>query len=333
MSDDPAPLKVGVVGVGSMGANHVRVYSELPGVELVGVADVNAEQAQEVAREYGCVAMEQADLFEAVDAVSIVVPTEYHYAVAREALEADVSVLVEKPFVASEQEGRELIDLADDRGLTLTVGHIERFNPAVTALSELVEDLEVLAIDARRLGPPLEGRQIGDSVVLDLMIHDADVLLALVDSEVDTVSAIEAEDGQYAVAQVRFENGVVCTLTASRVTQRKVRTLELTARDCLIDMDYIDQSMEIHRQARPEYTSIGAKMRFRQESVTERPLIESEEPLRRELRAFAEAVVTGSEPVVTGEDGLQALELCQRISDATGASQAVLQDSVASADD
>lgn len=330
MSD---PLRVGVVGVGSMGENHARVYSELPGVELVGVADVDSTQAREVAGEYDCAAMEQADLLAAVDAVSIVVPTQFHYDVATEALEADVSVLVEKPFVETEREGRELISLAEERGLTLTVGHIERFNPAVTALSELIEELEVLALDARRLGPPLGDRQIGDSVVLDLMIHDVDVLLALVDSEVAEVSAMEAQEGQYAVAQLRFENGVVCTLTASRVTQRKVRTLELTARESLVDMDYIDQSIEIHRQARPEYTSIGSKMRFRQESITERPLIESEEPLRRELRSFAEAVVSGSEPVVTGEDGLRALELCQRISEAGGASDPVLADGTPSADD
>ena len=327
-----SPLRVGVVGVGSMGANHARVYSELPGVELVGVADVDADQALEVAREYDCEAMEQADLFAAVDAVSVVVPTKFHYAVAKEALEAGVSVLVEKPFVATDEEGRELIELADEKGLTLAVGHIERFNPAVTALSELVEDLEVLAVDARRLGPPLD-RDVGDSVVLDLMIHDVDVLLALADSEVVSVSAVEREDGQYAVAQVEFENGLVATLTASRVTQRKVRSLEVTARDCLVEMDYIDQSMEIHRHARPQNTSLGSKMRFRHESVTERPLIESEEPLRRELRSFVESVVTGSAPVVTGEDGLRALELCRRISEAGAARASTPRDSVLSPSD
>lgn len=327
-----SPLRVGIVGVGSMGANHARVYSQLADVELIGVADVDDEQARRVAAEYGCEAMEQADLFETVDAVSIVVPTQFHYAVATEALEAGVHVLVEKPFVATEEEGRELIDLADEKGLTLAVGHIERFNPAVDALSELVEDLEVLAIDARRLGPPLD-RDIDDSVVLDLMIHDVDVLLALVDSEVVDVSAVERDDGQYAVAQVRFENGVIGTLTASRVTQRKVRSLEVTARECLVEMDYIDQSMEIHRQARPEYTSLGAEMRFRQESVTERPLIESEEPLLRELRSFVDAVVTGSPPEVTGEDGLRALDLCRRISEAGAAGATASQDSLASPSD
>lgn len=312
------PIRVGVVGVGSMGRNHTRVYSELPGVDLVGVADVDTDQAAIVAAEYGTSAMTQTELFARVDAVSIAVPTQFHYPVAREALEAGVHVLVEKPFVADAAEGQALIDLAADRDLTLAVGHIERYNPAVEALAELVTDLDVLAIDARRLGPPLD-RHIGDSVVLDLMIHDADVLLSLVDSEVASVSAIETDDGQYAVAQVRFENGVVATLTASRVTQRKVRSLDLTARDCVVELDYIDQSVAIHRHARPEYATVGSGLRFRQESVTERPLIDSEEPLRRELRSFVDAVASGTPPVVSGADGLRALALCQQITEAARA--------------
>ncbi|WP_255198821.1 Gfo/Idh/MocA family protein [Halorarius litoreus] len=315
------PIRVGVVGVGSMGRHHVRVYSELSTADLVGVADSNEQLASDIADEFDTTAYAREDLFQLVDAVSIAVPTPYHYEVAKEAITAGVSVLIEKPFVADYEEGRELIRLAREHDVALQVGHVERFNPAVVALADIVPDLDIIAIEAQRLGPPLD-RHIGDSVALDLMIHDIDILLSLVDSPVADVQAIGARNNQYIAATIRFENGVVGDLTASRVTQEKVRRLSLTAEQCRVNVDYIDHTVEIHRHSFPEYVETNGSVRYRNESVIERPTVENGEPLKHELKAFVAAVRDGTEPVVTGEDGLRALELARRI-DAIGVGRPV----------
>lgn len=307
-------VAAGVIGVGSMGQNHAQVYSELSSAELVGVADADENQARSVAEEYGVAALSQSDLLDRVDVVSVAVPTRYHEPVVRDCIDAGVDVLVEKPFVEDVDVGRELASYADDRGVVLQVGHIERFNPAVTALFELLDEIEPIAVTANRLGPPLD-RENGDDVVMDLMIHDIDVLLSMTGSEVSSVSATGTDDQRYATAQVSFESGLLGTLRASRITQRKIRTLEVTAEDCLVNIDYIDQSVRIHRQSHPEYRRDDGTIRYRHESVTERPMVNTGEPLKYELRSFVEASVNDEEPVVTAEDGLRAIELAQRIRD------------------
>ncbi|RDI69727.1 Gfo/Idh/MocA family protein [Halopelagius longus] len=308
-------VTAGVVGVGSMGQNHVQVYSELASTDLVGVADADRERARSVAEEYGTSALSQVELLERADVVSIAVPTKYHAPIVRDCIDAGVDVLVEKPFVDDVEVGRELAAYADERDVVLQVGHIERFNPAVSALFDLLSDIEPVAVTANRLGPPLEGRQSGDDVVMDLMIHDIDVLLAMAGSEIASLSATGTEDQRYATAQIAFEDGLVSTLRASRITQRKIRTLEITAEECLVNIDYIDQSVRIHRQSHPEYRRDDGTIRYRHESVTERPMVNTGEPLKRELQSFVEASVNGDEPVVTAEDGIRAIEVAQRIRD------------------
>lgn len=308
-------LQTGVIGVGSMGRNHARIYHELPSTDLVGVADAEIDRAREVAESYDTNAMRPDELIEAADAVSIAVPTSYHYQFARKAIENDVHVLVEKPFVDRPEHGQILIQRARDRGVTLQVGHIERFNPAIRALSDIVPDLDVIAIDAMRLGPPID-RDIEVSPVLDLMIHDIDILRSIVNGGVSGVSATRSNDDPYVTATVEFDDGVIGTLTASRVTQRKVRTLSITAREAEISVDYIDQSVEIHRESLPEYIEQDGDLRFRRQNIVERPTVQNGEPLKAELDAFVEAAVTGSEPIVTGEDGLEALRIAREITDA-----------------
>ncbi|MFC7045298.1 Gfo/Idh/MocA family oxidoreductase [Halobacteriaceae archaeon GCM10025711] len=311
MTDD-APMRAGVIGVGSMGHHHARVYDELAGVELVGVADVNEAQAREVAAEYGVTAMDQAELLDAVDLVSIAVPTQFHYPTARECIERGVDVLVEKPFVEDPADGRRLIELADERDVTLQVGHVERFNPAVQALEDVVDDLDVIAVTAQRLGPPLD-RDIEDTAVMDLMIHDLDIVLSLVDADVEDVAAIGTRENRYATADIQFDDGTVGQLTASRVTQEKVRNLTISARECRVKVDYIDQSLELHRGSLPEYVEQNGDVRYRHENVVERVSVDSGEPLKRELRSFVDAARNGTEPEVTGEDGLRVLELVRHI--------------------
>ncbi|AQL44917.1 oxidoreductase (plasmid) [Halorientalis sp. IM1011] len=313
----------GVVGVGSMGQHHARVYNELPGVDFGGVADADADRAADVATKYGTDAMDQTDLLERCDAVSIAVPTRYHYGVATEAIDRGVNVLVEKPFVSDLARGRELVEMARERDVALQVGHVERFNPAVRALSEIVADLDVIAVDVQRLGPPVD-RDSKDGVVLDLMIHDIDVVLSTIGSTVERVSAMGTRDRNHVTAQLELADGVVADLTASRVTQEKVRRLAITAEECRVNVDYEAQSVQIHRHSVPEYYESDGDLRYRHESIIERPTIENGEPLRAELEAFVEAATTGSRPPVTGEDALAALDVARRIDDhATGEPPAI----------
>jgi predicted dehydrogenase len=306
---------VGVVGVGSMGENHARVYAELPAVDLVGVADADEERAAAVADEYDTEARSTADLLSTVDAVSVAVPTSLHAGVVRTCLDHGTAALVEKPFVADPEVGRELAAAADEAGVTLQVGHIERFNPAVTTLFDLLGDVTPVAISAERLGPPL-GRDVGDDVVMDLMIHDIDVLLALLGERPGSISATGRGDGQYATAQFTFPGGTVGRLTASRLTQRKIRRLRVTTEDRLVQVDYLDQSVRIHRRSRPAFEQSDGSLRYQTERLTERPIVDSGEPLRRELSAFVEAAQTGRPPEVTATDGVRAVETAAAVQEA-----------------
>ena len=312
-------VRAGVVGVGSMGQNHVRVLRELPEANLVGVADADEELAEDVAEKYGVPALDTDTLFARVDAVVVAVPTPFHADLTERAIDAGVNVLVEKPFVADASEGRRLIERADDAGVALQVGHVERFNPGVETLQDVIGDRDLIAVDARRVGPPPD-REIEDSAVLDLMIHDIDVLLSVVDSEVETVSAVGARDNRHVTATFGFADGTMASLTASRVTQQKVRELSVTADDCRINVDYTSQHVEIHRHSVPEYVETNGDVRYRQESVVEHPTVQTSEPLKRELSSFLHAARTGSTPEVTGEDGLRVLELANRVDELAAAS-------------
>jgi predicted dehydrogenase len=317
MTEDP--VRVGVVGVGSMGSHHARVYRELPDARLVGVADADAERAQQVAAERGTQAMSVSDLLETVDAVSVAVPTEYHFRTAKQAIEAGVDVLVEKPITDTTEKGRRLVDLAEQAGCLLQVGHVERFNPAVRTVAAESPAFDIIALEATRVGPPVD-RSIDDSVVLDLMIHDIDVVLSLVDDDLAFIQAGSASDMQFVTATLTFENGVVASLTASRVTQQKVRELNLTATDCRVNVDYTAQSVEIHRRSYPEYVTSDGDVRHRHESIIEQPTVDNGEPLKAELASFVEAVDTRQEPVVTGDDGVRALEVARAIEQQAAAS-------------
>jgi predicted dehydrogenase len=304
-------LAAGVIGVGSMGHHHARVYGELSGVDLAGVTDVDEETAETVASEFGTTAMERGELLDAVDIVSVAVPTPYHYETVLACIEQDVDVLVEKPFVDDMERGHTLATRAREAGVTLQVGHIERFNPATRVLADIVPDLDVVAIDIDRLGPPVD-REGNDSVVMDLMIHDIDILLSLVDADIESLSA-NAHDERHANAQFAFDDGSIASLTASRLTQQKVRQLSVTAQSCRVNVDFISQTVEIHRHSVPEYVESDGNVRYRHESVVERPIVENGEPLKGELEAFVTAVRDGSEPIVTAEDALHVLEIVQEI--------------------
>ena len=305
-------LAVGVIGVGAMGEHHARVYDELRGCQLVGVADDDESRAKEIAMEYGTDWLDTDELIEKADAVTIAVPTQYHYDLARKCIDTGTNILIEKPIVEDKERGEELLERAADADVTLQVGHIERFNPVTQTLQEIVPDLNVVSVNARRLGPQPD-RKISDTAVTDLMIHDIDLICTILNQDVSTVTAMGNTGGRFATATLKLEDGVIGKLTASRMTQRKVRELTITAENCYVVVDYIDQDIQIHRNSAPEYVVDEGDMRYRHESIIENPAVDSGEPLKYELQSFVTAIRDGTEPEVTGEDGMQALELAKEI--------------------
>jgi Predicted dehydrogenases and related proteins len=295
-----------------MGQHHARIYNELPQAKLVGVFDADDERAEEIADKYETEAMGMHELLDAVSAVSIAVPTHLHFDIAQQCFGHGVAPLIEKPVAGTVKEGRDLQDSAEEFGVPAQIGHVERFNPAIQVLEGIIEDLNVLAVNAERLGPP-PNRDISDSAVIDLMIHDIDIVLSLVDGKPKSVASAGIQENRYGTATIDFDSGPVATLTASRVTQRKVRKLEITAEECVVEVDYIDQTIEIHRQSMPSYIEENEGMRYRHESIIERPTVPSSEPLKSELESFLESVSTDTEPEVTLQDGIRALELAQEI--------------------
>jgi predicted dehydrogenase len=295
-----------------MGQHHARVYESLPEATLVGVVDADSDRAAAIAAEYGTSTYEFEDLLDRVAAVSIAIPTQYHYDIASRCLEAGVDVLIEKPIAGTSLEADKLIELADDRDRILQVGHIERFNPAVQTLQEFADDLNIVSVRAERLGPPPD-RRIDDSAVLDLMIHDIDIVLSLLGDTPQTISGAGVRENRHATATMTFESDVIASLTASRLTQKKVRKLDVIAEECLVRVDYMAKDVEIHRHSRPEYITDDADIRYRHESIIEQPVVDSTEPLVNELAAFVAAVEERSEPVVDGRDGLRAFHLAKQI--------------------
>jgi len=299
-------VRVGVVGVGALGQHHARVYADLPGARLAGIYDVDRSRAAEVAARHGVpVFADLGTLASAVDAVSIAVPTVDHHRVGRALLEAGKDVLVEKPMTARLEEAEDLIRLASDKGAILQVGHIERFNPAVDALRKAA--LEPRFIEVHRLSP-FSPRSLDVDVVLDLMIHDLDIVLCLDGSgavQVDAVGVpVLTPKVDIANARLRFASGLIANLTASRVSAEKVRKFRVFSPKTYISVDFAARSAQVYRLIQRE----GGP-----EITTERTAAPDEEPLRRQLAAFVHAVRERSAPVVTGADGLRALNLAHTI--------------------
>ncbi len=298
-----SPIRLGVVGVGSLGQHHARVYAGLSGVQLVGLHDRDGSRAAAVAARHGCRTFDTlAALVGEVDALSVVVPTGEHHRVAAACLAAGKDVLVEKPVTTTLAEADDLVALAQRAGRLIQVGHVERFNPATEVL--LREARGGRFIEVHRLGA-FPGRSLDIDVVLDLMIHDLDILLTLDDSEVVQVDAVGVPvlTGRVDIANVRlrFASGMIANLTASRVSQERVRKFRVFAPGTYVSVDFASREARLFRlvQGGPG----------RPELREERTTASSEEPLVRQLEAFTAAVRDRSRPVVSGEDGRRALAL------------------------
>ena len=310
--------RVGVIGVGRMGERHCRIYSTMGNVELVGVSDLSAVRGQAIASAYGVrFYQDYSCLLERVDAVSVATPTDSHFAIASDCLHHRVHVMVEKPMAKSLAQAREMVRRASRSPLVLQVGHIERFNPAFLELQSVVEGMEIVALAARRLSP-FDTSNTDVDVVFDLMIHDIDLALVLLGNEVSSIQAYGrpalTSSTDYAVANICLADGPVATLTASRVTEQKVRLLEVTALGAYIEADLLNKSIYIYRRTVPEYLANHQRpLRYRQENLVERIHIPTAEPLMLELLDFVRCVRDGAQPIVSAQDGLLALELATRI--------------------
>ena len=311
-------VRAAVVGAGHMGQYHARVYAELWDVDLVGIVDIDPSRAAAIAAQYEATAFgDHRDLVGRVDVVSVAVPTEQHFHVARDLLEGGVSVLVEKPITPTLDEARELYAVARRSGAALEVGHVERFNGAVQELRKIVD--KPFLIESRRLGPFVPRVQ-KDTVVMDLMIHDLDIVLALVDSPPRRIAAFGAavvsEAIDVATIQLGFASGAIATITASRATEEKIRTLAITQRDAYIVLDYTDQDIQIHRRAAQEYTLNRESIRYRQASFVEHLFVHRDNPLKLEIQHLIRTMqgLRAGEPVELAEnDDLRSLGMALMI--------------------
>lgn len=288
--------------MGHLGAIHAKDYSKLDNVKLVGVCDVNIERAIEVGRMFDVPSYaDYEELFDKIDAVSIVVPTSLHYNVAKAFLERGIHTLIEKPITKTLSEADELIGIAKDQKVILQVGHIERFNSAVLAIEPYIEKPKF--IECQRLGP-FHKRVQDVGVVLDLMIHDIDIVLGLMQKEVVNIEAVGLStiSNHEDVANVRltFDDGTVADITASRVTKDVVRKIRIFQEDSYISLDYVSQDAAIFRKT-------GEKI------IKDKIKIKKEEPLKKELQSFIECVETGKRPVVSGIEGRRALKVALEI--------------------
>jgi predicted dehydrogenase len=299
-------IRVGVVGVGDFGRNHVRVFHDLSGAEIVGVHDADPERARQVAAEFGTLAFSDVDrLAEQIDAASVAVPTVQHAEIASQLLASGVDVLVEKPMAVSLDEADRLIASAKKAARILQVGHLERFNPAVVAVQKIVT--RPLFFEVHRLGV-FSPRSLDVDVVYDVMIHDLDVLLALVNSPVRDLQAVGipvlTDKVDIAHARIEFESGAVANVTASRVSTERVRKLRFFQTREYISIDYTRQDV-----TRIRVVGEGSQPAIDFEKLPTQP----EEPLKAELRSFLDAVRGRKTPLVDGAAGRRALELATRV--------------------
>jgi predicted dehydrogenase len=310
------PIPVAVVGAGNMGAHHVRVYDELPEADLVEVVEPDSGRAAKIRNEYQVQVYDTVDEIEEAVAASVAVPNAFHRNVAETLLEQGLDLLIEKPLAPSVSDAVAMVKAAEARDSILQVGHIERFNPAVELLGDILETEEVIAIEAHRLGPFNE-QLSEESVIFDLMIHDLDIIRHLMDTELDSLNAIgtttRSQEIDHAVATMKSTDGILGTATASHVTHGKVRRLDVTTKLSYIQLDYQEQSIEIHYHGTEQLTRHEEQSRFRTETVVERPFVTNREPLKNELEHFLSCVRTRKTPFVPGPDGVATIGLAENI--------------------
>jgi predicted dehydrogenase len=316
-------LKIAVIGTGHLGKEHARIYSEIPEVNLVGIVDIDKNTGETVAQRCNTKYYSSfKDILNKVDAASVVVPTKSHYEIAKELLKNSIHVLVEKPMTGTVSEAEDLIKLSKETSTILQPGYIERFNPAIEAIQKL--DISVKFIECHRLSP-FTFRSADIGVVLDLMIHDIDIILDLSKSKVKKIDAVGvsviSDKEDIANARIQFENGCVANITASRVSFEPMRKIRLFSENSYISLDYHKQEAIIYRKS-PELTPKSIITENTDVSTIkdlksfvfgdllkiERIKMNNQEPLRKELESFVNCINNGEQPVVSGEEGIKAIK-------------------------
>ena len=316
-------LKIGIVGVGHLGSLHTKMLAEIPDAHLVGLYDIDADKAGRVAREFKTTSFKRLeDLLEAVDAVTIATTTTSHFEIAQLAMSKGKHLFIEKPITQSIEEADKLSRLARERKLLVQVGHIERFNPAILALEKY--EIKPMFVESHRLAQ-FNPRGTDVAVVLDLMIHDIDIILSFVKSPVVRIDAngvaVVSESVDVANARLQFENGCVANVTASRISQRKMRKMRLFQRDEYISIDFLEGMAEVFRlvgEDEPEAKGtmmlgeLGAGTQKRK-IVYEQPQVKETNALKYELQLFIKAIQENRSPIIDAEDGKRALEVAHAI--------------------
>lgn len=305
MKDDK--LKIGIVGAGYLGTFHLEKYLTLDDVRVMGVSDVDPKVRDKISEKYQVPCFsDHHDLLESVDAVSIVVPTNQHYQISSDFLDAGKDVFVEKPFTTTLDEAQNLIEKAEAKGLILQVGHLERFNPAIIALNDVLH--MPMFIESHRLSP-FSNRGADVDVVLDLMIHDIDIILNIVKSNIVRIEAVGVPvitaNVDIVNARLNFESGCIANITASRVSASKMRKIRIFQSDAYISIDYAAQNITVYRKVKDENKQVSI--------VREDINISTSDNLAEEIRSFVGSVKTRTQPLVTGRDGKRALEVAMDI--------------------
>jgi len=320
MQPTSSPVKVGVIGIGNMGWHHARVLSLLKDANLIGVADPNEERGKLAIEQFQCEWFKNyKDLIPKVDAICIAVPTLLHHKVGLDCLKGGINVLIEKPIAANELEAKSLIEAANASKCLLQVGHIERFNPALRELNKIVNNEEIVVLEARRHSPHAD-RANEVSVVMDLMIHDIDLVLELVNSKIQKLAAVGGRNSEglidYVNATLVFYNNIIASLTASKMSHKKIRSLSAQCQKGLEENDFLNHSLQIHRKSHESYTAEHGELVYRNDGYVEEVSTTSIEPLYAELEHFLKCVQGKEIPEVDGEQASRALKIADFIESA-----------------
>jgi predicted dehydrogenase len=316
-------LKTGIIGAGHLGKLHAKMLNSISNCRLIGIFDINELKSKTLSEEFGTeIYLKQEDLLDHVDAVSIAATTSAHYDIAMECLKRGKHIFIEKPITATIPQAEEIVKLAADNKLKLQVGHIERFNPALISLEQYI--LDPMFIQTDRLAQ-FNPRGTDVAVVLDLMIHDIDIILSLIKSNVQQIDAsgvaVVSDSIDIANARIQFENGAVANVTSSRISQKKMRKMRIFQRDNYISLDFITGISEVYRLVPIDQDTGGGTLSFgeigigekKKRVIYEQPEIKEINALQYELQLFVDAVQYNAKPVVSGEDGLRALRVAQQI--------------------
>jgi len=317
MQPTSSPVKVGVIGIGNMGWHHARVLSLLKDANLIGVADPNEQRGKLAIEQFQCEWFrDYNDLIPKVDAICIAVPTLLHQKVGLDCLKGGINDLIEKPIAANELEAKSLIEAANGNNCLLQVGHIERFNPAFRELNKIVQNEEIVVLEARRHSPHAD-RANDVSVVMDLMIHDIDLVLELVNSKIQKLAAVGGRNSEglidYVNATLVFKNNVIASLTASKMSHKKIRSLSAHCKESLIETDFLNHNIHIHRKAHEWYSADHGELLYRNDGFIEEVSTTSIEPLYAELEHFLQCVRGKEKPAVDGLQASRALHLADLI--------------------